>query len=233
MTEALCLWQMGSVRAVGAGLTAACVSVGEALRHGDVGFARQEGTTDPAVFVNGVCYRIGPSCQAVAAGPKEGLCLCLVAPFDHYAPVFLESGVDTLDGLGAILDQRPEVAKKRNHPQLMVGAGTLGRAVLSGPRAPQAVDDQLSDAALGKTVVQVSDVSGTIVGRRIPTCVVPDESGQWCYTFVSEDHRLMGWLLGASSISLACQIGVYDGITLCLPDLRAYDEMDLDEKARI
>lgn len=227
MTNSNNLWQMGVAQAVQAGQRCACTTVGEALSHGDVGFAQQAVTGELALMVNGVCYFLTSSSSAEVARPKDGLCRCLVGYFDHYAPVFLSGDLLSLSQLGRILDERPEVAKKRNHPQLLLGAGTLGRAVLSGPANPQPNDDALDDRALGKTVIQVNGVSGLIVGRRVPGYLTPGEPEGWRYGFVSEDHKVMGRLLGASELSVACQLSVYGGIESCLPTSRAFDELVL------
>lgn len=217
------LWQMGVSQAANSGCRSACVRVDEALDHGDVGFGLRAGSGELVVFMNGVCYELGDDSGVSMARSCDRLCHCLVGPFDHYAPVFLSGDLEDLAGLRSLLDQRREVARSRNHPQLMMATGTLAHAVLSGGHMNDAEDGE----GPAKAVFELEDASGSIVGRRIPGFLAPGEPAGWRFDFISEDHMRLGRLLGASGLSLACQISSFDGIDVHLPNTREFNELKL------
>lgn len=221
------LWQMGVSQAVDNGCRGACVRVDEALDHGDVGFGLRAGSGELAVFRNGVCYELSDSSEVTMARSNERLCQCLIGPFDHYAPVFLSGDLNDLASLRALLDSRREVARARNHPQLMMATGTLRYAVLSGARMSQDSGWDGGASAPQKAVMELEDVSGSIIGRRIPGFLAPHEPTGWRFVFLSEDRTRMGRLLGASGLSLACQITSFEGIDLHLPASREFNELAL------
>lgn len=222
------MWQVGVARAVDGGCRSACVRVGVALQHGDVGVGLQAGSGEPVVFLNGVCYQLGDDCTASTAPNSARLCYCLVGEFDHYAPVFWSGGLDDLGGLRGLLDGRREVARYRNQPQLALATGRLRHAVLSGPRSLRAAGGDADEAdAADKTVCEVSDAVGMVVGWRMPGYLAPGAPSGWRFIYLSEDRRCMGRLLGACDLSLACQITHYGGIDLCLPESREFNDLKL------
>lgn len=223
------LWQMGVAKAAYGGCRSACVSVGEALDHGDVGLGLQAGSAELAVFMNGVCYRLTGGCGVSMARLGDRLCQCLVGPFDHYVPVFLSGELGDLGELRALLDARREVARRQNHPQFMMAAGTLEHAVLSGARVSDTYSEGVGETGLGyaKTVVELEDVAGSLVGMRMPTFLAPGEPAGWRFAFIGEGRTCMGRLLGASGLSLACQITSFDGVDLHLPASREFNELAL------
>lgn len=221
------LWQMGVARAAALGCRSACARVDEALKHGDVGFAQQAGSGELALFLNGVCYEPNDAGGVHMARGCERLCYCSVGQFDHYAPVFLSGDLSDLAELRKQLDGRREVVRARNHVQLMMATGTLGHAVISGISAPREATSAVRDDELNKAVFELENVTGSLVGRRAPGYLEPSQPAGWRFVFLSEGRTCMGRLLGASDLSLACQISSFDGIDLRLPASREFNDLAL------
>lgn len=231
MTDQTRLWQVSLPRAVSRGFVAPLVRVGEVLEHGDTGIGAMAETGGLAVLCDGVCHAYGKGGTVREVRSHEQLCQVTVGKFDHYAPVFLTSGIKSVRDLTKALEARSEVAKGRNSFHLAVATGTFGRVVLSGPKAYQSGEGVAATEAAGEPrdgVVELADVSGRIVGTRRPAYLEPSGRICWRFALLSEDGRVLGHLLGLSGASLACQICRYDAAELHLPPAKAFSKVDMD-----
>ena len=228
--ERRALWEASVRKAVGLGYLEPVASVGEALEHGDVGFGYLASSGSLAAIVNGVCYGVGDD-GSVSACP-ESTCLCQVCLgwFDHYAPVFLTGGSGSIDELTHALDARREVERRANCPQVVLAAGTIGRAVLSGVPRRQGGADATGHSDVdvrGETVVELTEVSGKVVGMRMPRYLSVGCPSEWRFVLLGEENDILGCLLGASGMSLACQLTSFDSIELELPADRRFSQIEL------
>lgn len=218
------LWQVSLPLAVSRGFVSPVVSVGQALEHGDTGIGTAAETGELVAFLNGVCHvpqEEGPTLPA-----RRGLSLCQVsiAPFDHYAPVFLTGKLDHVKDFVHVLEGRQEVSRGRNSFHLLLATGTIRRAVISGTKAYQATEGQ---SAPTKETSTLNDVSVRIVGTRRPAYLEPSGRNCWRFVLLTEDGASMGHLLGLCGASLACQICRYDAAELRLPPGRAFSRIDM------
>lgn len=218
------LWQVSLPLAVSRGCLSPMVTVAQALDHGDTGIGTQAETGELVVFIDGVCHVPTEDDTTKVARKGMSLCQVSVAPFDHYAPVFLTGDLGHMPDFTHVLESRPEVAKGRNSFHLMVATGTLHRAVISDTKAYRATEGAGESP---KETTTLEDVSARIVGTRRPGYLEPSGRTCWRFVLLTEDGESMGHLLGLSGASLACQICRYDGAELRLPPARAFSHIDM------
>lgn len=223
------LWQVSLPLAVSRGYVAPIVSVGQALQHGDTGIGTQAETGELVVFLDGVCHVPLEDGSVQPARRAAQLCQLSIAPFDHYAPVFLTGDLGRMADFVGVLEGRSEVSRGRNSFHLVVAAGTIERAVVSGTKAYQATEGLTERGKTSTTMLE--NVSGRIVGTRRPAYLEPSGRDCWRFVLLAEDGSSMGHLLGLSGASLACQICRYESAELRLPPARAFSRIDMGRRA--
>ena len=200
----------------------------DALSHGDVGIGSFEGLGGEMVVLNGVAYNGAPDGSIHLVAQYEPVSFCMVAPFDHYAPVFLSGAVGSVESLLEVLDSRREVAKGRNSLHSFIGTGTIEHLRVRSVDRFSRPYPTLAEATEGQHVFERESVDGTLVGFRIPPYLSGVNMPGWHLHFIDERRRFGGHVLSFSAASLACQITRHDGYELSLPRDRAFSELPLE-----
>jgi acetolactate decarboxylase len=221
------VWQASTLNALALGHFDATCTAFEALRHGDVGLGSFEGLGGEMVVLNGVAYNGAPDGTARLVAQYEPVSFCMMAPFDHYAPVFLSGPVDSVDGLVAVLEQRREVMKGRNALHSCIATGTVSHLRVRSVDRFSRPYPRLSDATEGQHVFERERIDGTIVGFRVPGYLSGVGLPGWHFHFIDEHRRFGGHVIAFGQASLACQITRHDAYELSLPEDRSFSELSL------
>lgn len=221
------LWQASTLGALMLGRYEATTTVGAALEHGDVGLGTFEGVGGELIVLNGIAYNATVEGKVDLLRSSTPVSFCTVAPFDHYAPVFLSGGLTDLDALKAALDSRREVSHAANSLHAVMATGTFSHVRIRSIAKQHKPYPPLDEATLSQRVFDLDNVNGTIVGVRFPSYLAQVNMPGWHLHLITEDRRRGGHLLGLEGGSLACQITRFDDFELSLPHDKSFARLDL------
>ncbi|MCI1665274.1 MAG: acetolactate decarboxylase [Atopobiaceae bacterium] len=189
-----------------------------------MGLATRASDGSEVAILNGVAYAVDEGGIAAPCAVSTGLSWCQVAPFDHYAPVFLAGALADIDDLVAHLDSRREVVAAESSCHVLVATGSFVTVALAPVCQPFGHGAAMDG---GDQCPQLSfeDVEATIIGVRLPREAGGKDHGQWHMHLVSRGRKICGHLVGFVGGDLACQVRRYDDLTTHIgyPDVSRED----------
>jgi len=222
------LYQVSLLTALLQGVYDGEVTIGELSRHGDLGLGTVNGLDGEMIAVDGRFFRVGTDGRAVALTPDMATPFAMVTPFTPTVSAEVPAGLD-LPALESWLNQ---LLPPANHPQAIRLDGTFSALTLrSVPRqSPPYVP--LLDALKGQVTFSHQEMTGTLLGFRLPGYVKGMNAPGFHFHFIDASRSQGGHVLKLVTGSGRAAISDLDRIEIALPKDAAFATAPLAAEGR-
>jgi acetolactate decarboxylase len=186
------LFQASTVEALLGGAYDGDLSLDELLEHGDLGLGTLNGLDGELIVLDGEAFRANLDCSLVRPDGSARTPYAVVVPFTPGSPVKLEGPISESEleaRLAGALEQpdRPVAVRIDGH----FDAVRVRSVPAQRPPYPP-----LAEAIAHEHILELSDVSGTMVGFCFPDALDGIELLGWHLHFASQDRQRGGHVLG-------------------------------------
>jgi acetolactate decarboxylase len=225
------LTQVNVINALMLGGYDGVMSLGELLRHGDLGLGTLDGLDGELIVLDGRAYQARGDGAVVAVPPNRTTPFATVIPFRPDGEVPL-AGLAGLAGLAA-LDARLDAAIGRaNHfVALRADVALAVVTVRSVPRQDRPYRP-LAQVAQAQRTWTHRDVRGTLVGTRGPSWSAGLNVPGYHWHFLSDDRRVGGHVLDLRLTAGRVRYDVAERWEVRFPGAPGFDALDLARDQR-
>jgi len=222
------LYQVSLLTALMQGVNDGEVTIGELSRHGTLGLGTVNGLDGEMVAVDGRFFRVGTDGRAVALTPEMATPFAMVTPFTPTISAEVPAGLD-LSGLEAWLDR---LLPPANHPQAIRLDGTFSALTLRSVPRQTPPYPPLLEALKGQVTFVHQDVTGTLLGFRLPGYVKGMNAPGFHFHFIDASRSQGGHVLKLVTASGHAAISQLDRIVVALPGDAAFAGAPLAAEGR-
>jgi acetolactate decarboxylase len=218
------LYQVSLLDALLAGDYYGSVSVGEMLKHGDLGLGTFQDLDGEMVVSHGVAYRIDMQGLPHAMGPATQTPFAQVTFFDPDLTLIPPTGLD-FAGLQKWL------AARLPSPNLFYAVRVTGRFAAVKARSVPAQKPPyppLLEVVKHQAVFDWSQVDGELVGFLSPAYAKGTGAPGWHLHFLSADKTKGGHLLAVTLGQVQVEVDLTPNLSIALPTSGPFLSMDLE-----
>ena len=226
------MFQVSTLQALALGYSRAVMSVGELMRHGDIGLGTFEDVNGEMIVVDGHCYRADEKGNASEADSKTGVPFSSVTIFNEDRSCEFDS-VDNIEKLKELLDLRIEETFGLNSMHIVRIDGSFKRVCARSESGYRAQHVTLKEA-LSQTQrdFYFDDISGTLVCVYYPDYMDGINASGWHLHFLSEDRKLGGHVFDISMKKGTAYFDKITNIEIILPTEPAFDTYALRDASK-
>lgn len=190
------LFQASTVQALMGGAFDGDVTLEQLLEHGDLGLGTLNGLDGELIVIDGQAWKANLDCTLAKPGPAAKTPYAVVTQFSPGASIKLTGPLDGAD-LEGLLRRAGRVAER---PDAIRIDGRFGSVhVRSVPKQSKPYPS-LAEAIAHQHVVELRDVTGTMVGFRFPDPLDGIEMAGFHLHFVTEDRARGGHVLSYTAL---------------------------------
>jgi acetolactate decarboxylase len=222
------LYLSSTFRALVEGLYDGEVTCGELARHGDLGLGAIDGVDGELVMVDGTAYQVKAdgSVHRVEAARKTPY--ALATHFDADKSFRVTEAVD-FSGLVQRLDRE---FPNQNLPYAFRIEGTFPYVKARSVPAQQKPYGRLIEIIKNQAIFELQDVSGVIVGFRLPEHLESIGVPGYHFHFLTADRTAGGHLMAFRASELRIAGDLSPSVHLVLPENAAFASTDLTKADR-
>ncbi len=217
------MFQVSTLQALALGYSRAVVSVGDLMRHGNIGLGTFEDVNGEMIAVDGHCYRADENGKVSESDSKTGVPFASVTVFKKNK--FCEIGsVEDIDSLKEFLDLRIEEDFGLNSMYIVRIDGRFRKVCARSESGYRAHHVTLKEA-LSETQRDFffDDISGTLVCVYYPDYMDGINASGWHLHFISEDRKAGGHVFNLSMEKGTAHFDKITNIEITLPSEPAFD----------
>ena len=216
-------YQTATMEALLDGIYDGDVAISELLSHGDFGLGTFNGLDGELLLLDSVGYQLRSDGSATQTTPEERVPFAVVTYFRPEQTIEVTEAHDRA-GVTALVDAAVAspnmmVAVRVRGEFETVRTRTVSKQEQPYPSFPEATRDQHE--------VSLADVSGTLVGFRMPQWVQGISVAGFHAHFLDADRTRGGHALDYRLRSGTVDIGVYSDLHLSLPRTPEFEQADL------
>jgi len=225
------IYHVSTIHALVEGIFDGEVTFGELKRHGDIGLGAVGPVDGELVLLDGTCYQVKADGTVHLVEADQVTPYAIVTPFeaDHNLAVYVPKGNEEVDfeQLKTILD------KELGNPNLPYAFRIEGDfsyvKTRSVPRQSKPYP-RLIEVIKNQPEFEFRDVSGVIVGFRLPPYLDSLAVPGYHFHFLTADHRGGGHLLAFRAKQLLVRADLASEVHVVLPRSEAFSKVDLTKR---
>ena len=217
------MFQVSTLQALALGYSRAVITVGELMKHGDIGLGTFEDVNGEMIVIDGHCYRADEKGDVSEADGEIGVPFSSVTFFKADRSCELGS-IGSIEKLGELLDLRIEEQFGLNSMHIVRIDGSFKRVSARSESGYRAHHVTLKDA-LSETQkdFRFDNVNGTLVCVYYPDYMDGINASGWHLHFISENRKLGGHVFDLSLEKGTAYFDTITNIELTLPHGPAFD----------
>ena len=217
------MFQVSTLQALALGYSRAVITVGELMRHGNIGLGTFEDVNGEMIVVDGHCYRADEAGNINEADSATGVPFSAVTVFNEDRACEIGS-VDNIEKLKEFLTLRIEEDFGLNSMHVVRIDGSFKRVCARSESGYRAQHVTLKDA-LKETQrsFYFDDISGTLVCVYYPDYMDGINASGWHLHFISEDRKAGGHVFDLSMEQGTAYFDKITNIEIKLPYEPAFD----------
>lgn len=219
------VFQYSTLQALLEGVYDGELPCGDLLSHGDLGIGTFNTLDGEMIVLDGQCYqaRSDGKIQRVAGGALTPF--ATVTPFDE-DEVLQMTQVPSIEVFTATLDKN---APNRNLPLAFRVDGTFSYMKTRSVPAQKKPYPRLADVAKRQKVTEIKNVTGTIVGFRLPQYLNGVNVAGYHMHFIDSKHRWGGHVMDFQAPGLRVALDPSAELRIVLPETDAFAQAGLSE----
>jgi acetolactate decarboxylase len=217
--------QVSTIDALLAGAYDGQMTVGELLKHGDLGIGTFDALEGEMIVIDHQVY------QARADGTVHLMPGNATTPF---ATVVNFSADQTIDRNGLITcsELQTQIDKSTPNKNLFLAVrldGTFPSMKVRSVTKQKKPYPPLAEAVQHQAVFEYTNVTGTVLGFRCPSFVKGVNVQGWHLHFISKDRKLGGHILDFSSVGGSLELDTCNRFYMILPEQQQFSTLDLSQ----
>jgi acetolactate decarboxylase len=226
------IYQVSTLQALAMGYSRSVVSVGDFLKHGDIGLGTFENVDGEMILLGGKCYRALEDGAVTEAEPDMGVPFA-VTTFLQDGPSFSAEDVGDMESLKQMLDNKIEEGFGLNSMHIVKIDGEFSK-IYARSEAPYRSQHVTLKEILQKTQndYEFSDIKGTLVCVYFPDYMDGINAPGWHLHFVSDDRKSGGHVFDLKMKQGAAIINKISRVEIELPNTPAFDTYSLKDASQ-
>ena len=231
-TENKKMFQVSTLQALALGYSRAVITVGELIKHGDIGLGTFEDVNGEMIMLAGKCYRADEKGHVTEADPAIGVPFSSVTVFGEDYSCELGS-VENIDKLKELLDLRIEEDFGLNSMHIVRIDGHFSRVCARSETGYRAHHVTLKESlSMTQKDFFFDDTAGTLVCVYYPDYMDGINAAGWHLHFVSADRRSGGHVFDIDMESGTARFDKITSIEITLPSEPAFDTYALKNASK-
>ena len=226
------MYQVSTLQALAMGYSRAVVSVGDFLKHGDIGLGTFEDVDGEMILLDGNCYRAQEDGSVLKAEPGMGVPFA-VTTFLHKGREFAVERIEDMDALKQVLDLKIEEDFGLNSMHVVRIDGRFSKICARSESAYHSQHVSLKEI-LQKTQkdFEFQDITGTLVCVYFPDYMDGINAPGWHLHFISEDKTRGGHVFDLKMEGGDATVNKISCIQIELPKAPDFDTYSLKQASQ-
>ena len=226
------MYQVSTLQALAMGYSRAVVSVGDFLKHGDIGLGTFEDVDGEMILLDGNCYRAQEDGSVLKAEPGMGVPFA-VTTFLHKGMEFAVERIEDMDALKQVLDLKIEEDFGLNSMHVVRIDGRFSKICARSESAYHSQHVSLREI-LQKTQkdFEFQDITGTLVCVYFPDYMDGINAPGWHLHFISEDKTRGGHVFDLKMEGGDATVNKISCIQIELPKAPDFDTYSLKQASQ-
>ena len=226
------MYQVSTLQALAMGYSRAVVSVGDFLKHGDIGLGTFEDVDGEMILLDGNCYRAQEDGSVLKAEPGMGVPFA-VTTFLHKGMEFAVERIEDMDALKQVLDLKIEEDFGLNSMHVVRIDGRFSKICARSESAYHSQHVSLKEI-LQKTQkdFEFQDITGTLVCVYFPDYMDGINAPGWHLHFISEDKTRGGHVFDLKMEGGDATVNKISCIQIELPKAPDFDTYSLKQASQ-
>ena len=226
------MYQVSTLQALAMGYSRAVVSVGDFLKHGDIGLGTFEDVDGEMILLDGNCYRAQEDGSVLKAEPGMGVPFA-VTTFLHKGREFAVERIEDMDALKQVLDLKIEEDFGLNSMHVVRIDGRFSKICARSESAYHSQHVSLREI-LQKTQkdFEFQDITGTLVCVYFPDYMDGINAPGWHLHFISEDKTRGGHVFDLKMEGGDATVNKISCIQIELPKAPDFDTYSLKQASQ-
>ena len=200
------LFQTSTLSALQAGDFDGALTIGELKRHGDFGLGTFNALDGEMVVLDGQVYQAKDDGVAYLAGDAEQTPFAAVTFFGADQTLTTEKPMMCAEFQTFLDAQLPSI----NAPYAIKVSGTFADLKVRAPHKESPPYPTLTDALADQVVFDAQNITGTLVGFRLPDYMAGANAAGYHFHFISEDRQTGGHVLDCQTGKLTVEVDDID-----------------------
>jgi acetolactate decarboxylase len=226
--ERSAIFQYSAINALLEGVYDSGMTVGELLRHGDLGIGTFEGLDGEMIALDGIFYQIRADGKAYRIQGSMKTPFAVVTIFNGVSVVAPESSPD-FQGFTNYLD---ELIPTKNIFYAIRVDGMFKQVKTRSVYKQQKPYPRLVDALANQPEFELRNIRGTLVGFRCPAYVGGVNVPGYHLHFITEDKMSGGHVLGFQTDSVNIRVDAVHEFRMVLPRSESFYTTDLTREKK-
>lgn len=185
------IYQIATWKGVNAGLFQGVASCADVLKRGDFGIGVFEALDGECIILDGHAYRVGSNGELQTASATNRLCFAMVKLFDAN-----QSGIRAEPlSFSELLELFDSMLQTKNLPLAIKVDGDFSNVTLAGVAKQAEPYPPFSQALESQTTQTLKNVTGTLVGFRMPSYFGEASPTGYRLYFLKRDRTVGGRVL--------------------------------------
>lgn len=211
------VYQYAPIRLLMEGRFDGDMTVGELLRHGNVGIGTFNTLDGEMVILDGLAYQARADGNVCRVADDQKVPFAVVAQLSH--ELFTTAEDKPSDANLAIFCQAMDNSiGQENLMAVVVAHGRFSHMKVRSVSAQKKPYPRLSEAAKSQAVFQRKGVSGTLVAFRCPAYMTGVNVPGWHMHFLSDDRQFGGHVLDFAMSAVHVESACYRELRLIMPE---------------
>ena len=202
------LYQTSTLSALGAGDFDGSVTMEMLLAHGDFGLGTFDALDGEMIVLDGQIYQVREDGSPTLADASVETPFAAVTSFGVDQTLVVSKAVDCPELQAQIDSQLPTL----DAPYAIKVSGEFTTLQVRAPRTQQEPYPTLTEALADQVVFDLQNISGTLVGFRLPDYLAGANAAGYHFHFISDDRAHGGHVLACEAEALTVQIDTTDRI---------------------
>jgi len=217
------LYQISTINALMKGCYEGNVNISELKKHGDFGIGTFNDLDGEMVEIDHEFYQIKSDGRSYEAKDSLQTPFCMVVFFNAGREIMVNELLDCKK-LENLIDAG---LSTKNIPYAVRIDGKFDYVKLRSVPRQKRPYPPLAEAAKGQSVFELYDISGTIVGFRIPEYLEKINVAGYHWHFITKDRKNGGHLFACQMVSGCIRIGVIKRLAVNFPQSNDFFQIDL------
>ena len=227
--EYLKMFQVATLQSLALGYTKSVITVGELLKHGNIGLGTFEGVDGEMIVLDGHCYQAKSDGAVFETPDEKGVPFCAVSFLQDEPPVEIK-GVEDIASLKRFLDVYIDERFELNSMHIVRIDGLFSEVMARSETGKDSRHvDLKSLLENNQQDFDFHDIEGTLVCVYFPDYMDGINAAGWHFHFVSKDRKHGGHVFDVSFEKANAVINKICAIEIKLPEEPEFDTYALKE----
>lgn len=217
------LYQVSTIQSLLVGNYDGCATVGELMRHGDVGLGTFDKLEGEMIVVDGICYQVKVDGKAVVVADDEGTPFAAVTFFDSDRS-FEVKDVSSFRALQDLIDKELPTLNMPYAVRIKGKFRYLKARSVPGQEKPY---PPLVEVVKKQAIFEFHNVEGVIVALRLPAYLKGINAAGHHHHFITANRTAGGHVLGLIVAQAVVEIDMTPALHLVLPQGKGFFASDL------